>query len=514
MIEYVPYTDFHSLNLDWIIATIKQMDEKLDDYRSYSTIKYADPIEWNITTQYETNTVVINSDGTAYLSVQPVPSGIAITNTDYWTPIGNFSELWNDLKASICSIDLGSSTTATQAITEGSLFFMQNDLYKALNDISSGSLIVDGGNAEKKTLEDVIAENKADTDSQISALETDVNSTIQTFKSDINSQMSTFTQGIETEFSELSAQVTDIAENALNERIKDHVRYFIDGANGNDDNDGLTRETAFKTIDHALELTNRFTEVRFYIVSSGTYTITKGDVCAGCSIHVTAATSSVTLDFITADDDAMAVYVSHWNLQGESISNKMSVDCHGVDGNRKYIYFDNCLLTADSIAFLCYIRLFGGSSILTRCSIEHYRIDHGFFSFSDGIHVTNTDNTITPFEFINSYGRMIGNYSANELTEAGTGGQMVVVNNSRLIIGSVILPALTNSYYRGITTSNYGEVFITATRLNTIASRAVNGNNIVSMSVVWTDQGVQYPYMTRYYNSKHQYWDGSAWTNI
>lgn len=502
MIEYVPYTDFHSLNLDWVIYTIKKMDEKLDDYRSYSTIKYADPIEWNITTQYETNTVVINSDGTAYLSVQPVPSGIAITNTDYWTPIGNFSELWNDLKASICSIDLGSSTTATQAIAEGDLFFMQNDLYQALNDISAGSLIVDGGNAEKKTLEDVIKDIKSDTDSQIADFETSVNNEISDFENDMNA-----------DFSSLSSQVTEIAQRALNERIKDHVRYYIDGANGSDDNDGLSQSTAFKTIDKGLELSDKFTEIRFYIVSSGTYRITKGNVCAGCSIHFTAQTSSVTLDFITSDNENTAVYLSHWNIQGVDINNKISVDCHGTDGTRKLIYFDNCLLTADSVAFLCYIRIFGGSSIMSRCSIESYRIDAGIFSFSDGTVIANTDPSVTPFQFINSYGRMIGTFSGNELSEAGTSNSLAVVNASRAVIGSVILPALTNSYYRGLTLVNYAEVYITKSRLNTISSRAVNGNNVTS-SAIWTDQGVEYPYMTRYYNNTHQYWDGSSWTNI
>lgn len=86
-----PYSDLHDLNLDWIVEQLKEQREDLDQFITYNSLKYADPLQWSITTQYEKNTIVLTSDGNAYLSVQPVPAGIAITNTEYWTAIGNFS---------------------------------------------------------------------------------------------------------------------------------------------------------------------------------------------------------------------------------------------------------------------------------------------------------------------------------------------------------------------------------------------------------------------------------------
>ena len=56
-----PYTDLHQLNLDYILKTVKLMDEKVDNFINFNEIKYADPIEWNITTQYQGNTVVFDN---------------------------------------------------------------------------------------------------------------------------------------------------------------------------------------------------------------------------------------------------------------------------------------------------------------------------------------------------------------------------------------------------------------------------------------------------------------------
>ena len=83
-----PYTDFHEFNLDWVIKTIKLMGEKLDNFINFNEIKYADPIEWNIATQYQENTVVMdNVNHVAYLSLKPVPAGVSLNDTDYWTVI-------------------------------------------------------------------------------------------------------------------------------------------------------------------------------------------------------------------------------------------------------------------------------------------------------------------------------------------------------------------------------------------------------------------------------------------
>lgn len=51
---------------------------------------FADPIEWNNTKTYEPLTIVYYQ-GNSYTSRQAVPTGIAITNTEYWALTGNYN---------------------------------------------------------------------------------------------------------------------------------------------------------------------------------------------------------------------------------------------------------------------------------------------------------------------------------------------------------------------------------------------------------------------------------------
>ena len=167
-----PYSNAHQLNLDWVLEELEAFKNEIEEVKKLSSITYADPLQWDITTQYTANTIVVASDGTAYLSTQPVPVGIPITDTDYWTPVGNFNELWSDLKNSITAIDLGASTTTSVAIPDGDIFFMDNILYRALNAITAGSAIIVGSNAEVITVSDLIDEVKTTADGAASDIAT------------------------------------------------------------------------------------------------------------------------------------------------------------------------------------------------------------------------------------------------------------------------------------------------------------------------------------------------------
>lgn len=93
-----PYTDFHEINLDWVLSEIKKLEYELTNFVKLNTIKYANPILWDITKQYEANTVVIDGHtGNAYLSTNPVPVGVDIVNTEYWTGIFNYESRINEV---------------------------------------------------------------------------------------------------------------------------------------------------------------------------------------------------------------------------------------------------------------------------------------------------------------------------------------------------------------------------------------------------------------------------------
>ena len=58
--EY-PYTDSGHYNSDWLIKVVKELINEIDNFVNLNKIKYANPIGWDITRQYETNTVVVDN---------------------------------------------------------------------------------------------------------------------------------------------------------------------------------------------------------------------------------------------------------------------------------------------------------------------------------------------------------------------------------------------------------------------------------------------------------------------
>lgn len=83
-----PYSDFHEMNLDWIIKMVKFLDNKVETYTILNQISYEG--EWLITKQY-TKWSVVFYNGLAYLSLQPVPANVPISNTDYWMVIAPYA---------------------------------------------------------------------------------------------------------------------------------------------------------------------------------------------------------------------------------------------------------------------------------------------------------------------------------------------------------------------------------------------------------------------------------------
>ena len=108
-----PYTNFHELNLDWLLNQMKELGTAFEDFVKSNKLKYADPITWDITKSYNPNTIVVDGN-TAYISLQRVPAGTQITDTDYWLAAFDASG-YNILAGQVTALD-----TRTDALEDGS----------------------------------------------------------------------------------------------------------------------------------------------------------------------------------------------------------------------------------------------------------------------------------------------------------------------------------------------------------------------------------------------------------
>ena len=84
-----PYSDYHEMNLDWILKAVKKIYQDMEDFTASNEVTYEGI--WNITHQYETNDIVLDQvRGYLMISIKPVPAGIDILNEDYWIPVSPF----------------------------------------------------------------------------------------------------------------------------------------------------------------------------------------------------------------------------------------------------------------------------------------------------------------------------------------------------------------------------------------------------------------------------------------
>ena len=157
LFDQFPYTNFHELNLAWILEALKEIQTTTEQFVAINSLKYADPIQWNITSQYEKNTIVIDpQSGTAYISVQAVPIGVALTNEDYWTVVFDLEQFVTKANSNFTSrVEEATTTTATFATPQGSLVIWGGELYVANTNIIAGDQYVVGSNITRIHVEDI-----------------------------------------------------------------------------------------------------------------------------------------------------------------------------------------------------------------------------------------------------------------------------------------------------------------------------------------------------------------------
>lgn len=155
--DYLIKGEMYQYNLGWLIEELMSFKQDLATAIDLKTIKYADPIQWDITTQYPANTVVVDpKSGTAYMSKVPVPAGVELTNTNYWVVVFNYQDIYNKIMDGVAFNDRDQDY-ATKDLLANDLVWYAGDLYRATREIPTGSKYVPGTNLIKTTIESLLA---------------------------------------------------------------------------------------------------------------------------------------------------------------------------------------------------------------------------------------------------------------------------------------------------------------------------------------------------------------------
>lgn len=157
MFDLYPYTNFHELNQDWILSILKKFENELKQAIDYKTIHYADPLQWNITTQYAPNTVVVDENtGIAYISKDAVPSGILLSDENYWIVIFDYQKIYNKIMSGV-AFNEKDNETASKDLLVNDLVWYHGDLYRVTKEISTGSRYIIGTNLVATTIESLLS---------------------------------------------------------------------------------------------------------------------------------------------------------------------------------------------------------------------------------------------------------------------------------------------------------------------------------------------------------------------
>ena len=147
----------YQYDIGWLVDKILSFETELNTAIDLKTIHYADPIQWDITTQYAPNTVVVDpKTGTAYMSKVPVPSGVLLTNTDYWVVIFNYQRIYDKIMSGVAFNDKD-SLHASKDLLVNDLVWYGGDLYRATRAIPKGTTYIPGTNLTPTTIADCLA---------------------------------------------------------------------------------------------------------------------------------------------------------------------------------------------------------------------------------------------------------------------------------------------------------------------------------------------------------------------
>ena len=126
-----PYLDEHELNLDWLIAKMKELKIEFDEFKVVNNITFSG--QWDITKQYPAWTIV-SDNNIGYVSLQPVPVGVVLTNGDYWVEVIDYTAQIAGLESRVIALE-GDMLTVQGDITSinGQITNINNDLSLLMN---------------------------------------------------------------------------------------------------------------------------------------------------------------------------------------------------------------------------------------------------------------------------------------------------------------------------------------------------------------------------------------------
>lgn len=484
MFNEYPYRNLTDLNLDYILNAIKTFQNEVTNFVSINAIKYANPIQWNIVSQYEKNTIVIDPlTGTAYISVAPVPSGVALTREEYWTVVFDLgSFVVRAAKNFTNRYEADTTLTATFTTPAGGWVVWGDTLYRAAVNITAGDQYIVGSNITHFTMEmetqdirniiGLLSDLNTNDKSSIVAAINEIIETITTSVSNLEESITSEAQARADADTALQdaiddeAQARTDADTTLQNAIDDEVQARTDEINNRSYygtpemygaiGDGVADDTAAINLAVANHNNVIFSPNKTYMISSPILLHRMSFIDLNQStIQQITATITFTHDTNLAPDALAYVHIANGIIKGPN-DHTAGDGSKGIYVAAFYSYFDNLYFQNLDIGIHNAYRFQNPSISLNNNIYSKIRCyncnDYGILCDhdSDGQLLTCWIGSDSEPVSGHGYGVYINNGAGWILDDL----HIYVTGHSQLHVGSAAATCISNSYFEGKSKDN------------------------------------------------------------
>lgn len=168
-----PYTDFEQMNLDFVLKSMEVLKQAFKDFTASNSLIFAEPLLHDLTNSYAKNTIVLDANGNAYISLKSVPEGVQLSNTEYWMLVFDYESYMEKINKNFTGRYYRNENRARTSMTPGDWLTFDDVLCVVSMSIAADDLLEVGRNINHFTIENFIKDFMDSTNDRITNMYND-----------------------------------------------------------------------------------------------------------------------------------------------------------------------------------------------------------------------------------------------------------------------------------------------------------------------------------------------------
>lgn len=220
-----PYLNINDFNLDWLLKAMSELQKAFEAFVSANSIEFADPLLHDMSKSYHKNTIVLDSNGNAFLSKEVVPIGIKLDNSTYWLMIFDYEAFLEKVNKNFTGRYYRNEDRAKTTMSVGDWLTFDDVLYRVISPLDVDTIITPNVNVIHFTLEDFIKEFITNVTNIVNQYKNDIDTSELNYKNEIEALFNAAVSGVTVDSEVIVARVG--AGGAIYPTLGDAIRTQI-----------------------------------------------------------------------------------------------------------------------------------------------------------------------------------------------------------------------------------------------------------------------------------------------